>query len=86
MRAFGFLLLVSILGCTVGPNYRKPEPVVPANWEETERAGLSAGPLEVLRWWTLFGDKELDSLIDRAVRSNKDLKLARPASVRHGHS
>jgi outer membrane protein, multidrug efflux system len=76
MRAFGFLLLVSILGCTVGPNYRKPEPVVPANWGETERAGILASPLEVLRWWTLFKDKELDSLIDRAVRSNKDLKLA----------
>jgi multidrug efflux system outer membrane protein len=76
MRAFAFVLLVSILGCAVGPNYRKPEPVVPADWGETERVGITTSPLQVARWWTLFGDQELDSLIDRAVRSNKDLKLA----------
>jgi multidrug efflux system outer membrane protein len=75
-RAFGLVLLVFILGCTVGPNYRKPEPVVPTNWGEQERVGIRTTPLDVVRWWTLFGDKELDSLIDRAVRSNIDLKLA----------
>jgi outer membrane protein, multidrug efflux system len=76
MRAFGLVLLVSVFGCTVGPNYRKPEPVIPTNWGETERVGITTSPLEVVRWWTFFGDEELDSLIDRAVRSNKDLKLA----------
>jgi multidrug efflux system outer membrane protein len=76
MRVLGFVLLVLVLGCTVGPNYRKPEPVVPANWGETDRVGMKTGPMDVVRWWTLFADTELDSLIDRAVRSNKDLKLA----------
>jgi multidrug efflux system outer membrane protein len=76
VRAFGFVFLASILGCTVGPDYRKPEPVVPATWGETERVGITTSPLEVVRWWTLFGDQELDSLIARAIRSNNDLKLA----------
>jgi multidrug efflux system outer membrane protein len=76
VRAFGFVLLVSILGCTVGPNYRKPEPSIPKNWAETERVGIKTSAPQVVRWWTLFGDQELDSLIDRAVRSNKNLKLA----------
>ncbi len=76
MRVLGFVLLVLVLGCTVGPNYQKPEPPVPANWGETERVGVTTAPMDVVRWWTLFGDEELDSLIDRAVRSNKDLKLA----------
>jgi multidrug efflux system outer membrane protein len=76
VRAFGFVLLVSILGCTVGPNYQKPEPSIPTNWAETERVGITTSPAEVVSWWTLFGDEELDSLIDRAVRSNKNLKLA----------
>jgi outer membrane protein, multidrug efflux system len=76
MRALGFVLLAFVLGCTVGPNYQKSEPVVPTNWGETERVGITTKPLDVTRWWTLFGDEELDSLIDRAVRSNKDLKLA----------
>jgi multidrug efflux system outer membrane protein len=76
LRAVGLVFLVSVLGCTVGPDYRKPVPAVPANWTEIERVGITTGPMEVVRWWTLFRDQELDSLIDRAVRSNNDLKLA----------
>jgi multidrug efflux system outer membrane protein len=76
MRAFGLMLFVLIFGCTVGPNYQKPEPVVPPNWGETERLGITTNPLEAVRWWSLFGDEELNTLIDRAVLSNKDLKLA----------
>jgi multidrug efflux system outer membrane protein len=76
VRTFGLLFLVPILGCTVGPDYRKPEPALPANWGETERVGITTRPMEVVRWWTVFGDPELDSLVDRAVRSNNDLKLA----------
>jgi multidrug efflux system outer membrane protein len=75
-RNSGFVLLFVVLGCTVGPNYQKPEGVVPETWGETDRVGITTGPLDVVRWWSLFGDQELDSLINRAVRSNKDLKLA----------
>jgi outer membrane protein, multidrug efflux system len=73
------LLLVVILGgCTVGPNYVRPDIEVPKKWSELpeEKAIAAAEPLDVSRWWMVFHDPQLDSLIDRAVRSNVDLRIA----------
>src|SRR5207245_7437456 len=36
----------------------------------------STKPLETDEWWASFQDSELNSLIERAVRRNLDLKLA----------
>jgi NodT family efflux transporter outer membrane factor (OMF) lipoprotein len=36
----------------------------------------SADPEVLRRWWTVFHDPELDSLVDRALRNNRDLKVA----------
>ena len=70
------LLLVVAAGCTVGPNYQPPKTAAPAQWSaalaagETNRAGDPAG------WWRKFNDPQLDSLVDQAVRSNLDLRIA----------
>ncbi|MCW5889254.1 MAG: efflux transporter outer membrane subunit [bacterium] len=58
----------------VGPDYRPPEPDVPARWSEAPgQAEPSPGPS---RWWETFRDVQLDSLVDRAVAANLDVKLA----------
>jgi NodT family efflux transporter outer membrane factor (OMF) lipoprotein len=60
-------------GCAVGPNYKKPETRTPENFSEaptTQPAG------DLAQWWTKFNDPKLDSLIDRAVAQNLDLKIA----------
>ena len=41
----------------------------------SQAAGTSADPA-VEQWWRSFHDPELDSLIERAVRANLDLKIA----------
>jgi multidrug efflux system outer membrane protein len=41
----------------------------------SQAAGASADPA-VERWWSSFQDPELDSLIERAVHANIDLKIA----------
>jgi multidrug efflux system outer membrane protein len=41
----------------------------------SQAAGASADPA-VEQWWKSFHDPELDSLIERAVRANLDLKIA----------
>src|SRR6185437_478603 len=33
-------------------------------------------PAELARWWTRFNDAELDSLVERALRGNLDLRAA----------
>jgi NodT family efflux transporter outer membrane factor (OMF) lipoprotein len=67
----GLLILGAGAGCTVGPNYRPPSPAVPSQYSGAAPAGQS---LE--RWWTVFGDPELQALVERGLRNNRDLQTA----------
>jgi multidrug efflux system outer membrane protein len=73
LRAASLAGLVAATGCTVGPNYSRPEVDAPAAWrveyqEATEVANT--------RWWQGFGDSTLDQLVDSAVRANLDVQIA----------
>ena len=70
----GFFLFAA--GCTVGPNYQKPDLPVPLMWNEAQQKGVQVRPTELTYWWTSFNDPLLNSLIERAVRSNLDLRIA----------
>ena len=61
-------------GCAVGPDYHRPETPVPESWAETSDT-LTAAPVSMVQWWTVFGDPPLDRLVDRALSSNKSLQL-----------
>lgn len=71
-------------GCSVGPTYREPKPVVAPGFGEVPpdagqpagASGAEADPELLRRWWTSFRDPTLDSLIERALRNNRDLKQA----------
>jgi len=69
------LLALAVAGCAVGPDYHVPLVEVPARWSEAPAMGEGA-PETPSRWWTVFGDEELDSLVDRAVRANLDVQNA----------
>jgi outer membrane protein, multidrug efflux system len=79
---FGVLATMVALagGCTVGPDYQRPETAVPAQWSQglQPAAGVSQATAEekLARWWTVFGDPTLTSLAQRAAATNLDLKLA----------
>jgi outer membrane protein, multidrug efflux system len=72
--AAGLTLLAA--GCAVGPNYQKPDLAAPTGWKEAQQTGVDARAAELSRWWSAFNDPLLDSLVERAVRSNLDLRLA----------
>ncbi len=75
-RRCGALLgLLLLSGCTVGPNYHRPETPAPESWSETSDT-LTAAPVSMVQWWTVFGDPLLASLVDRALASNKSLQVA----------
>lgn len=65
-------------GCTVGPNYRRPQIAVP----DTFRVAASQQPptdpasLGDLRWWDVFQDPELQPLLKAALANNYDLRIA----------
>ena len=63
-------------GCAVGPDYHKPSTSSPAHWSEPLAGGETNAPAALTDWWKTFHDSELDLLIERAVRSNLDLRIA----------
>ena len=65
------LLWLALAGCTVGPQYQRPEIAVPKAFSE----GGAAGPASFERWWAGFHDPLLESLVARAVEGNLDLQL-----------
>lgn len=70
------LLVGAIAGCAVTTDYHSPDVGVPAQWRA---AAPDHGPIaqSAAAWWTLFHDRELTSLIERAVQTNLDVQLAR---------
>jgi NodT family efflux transporter outer membrane factor (OMF) lipoprotein len=76
-------ILATLFGCEVGPDYHPPKVTVSAAYHESAAtrpsegpSRLSASPAVIGQWWTSFNDAELNSLIDRAMRNNLDLRLA----------
>ena len=71
------LYLMTVTGCLVGPDYKPPQVQVPDAWTETTTVQPPAHPYQdLVHWWTTFNDPMLSSLVDRAIQSNLDLKLA----------
>ena len=78
--AIGTLSLLSCLlllaGCKVGPNFRPPEAEVPNAWVGPVPPPPTAAEQDLAQWWTTFEDPTLTSLMERAIESNLDLRLA----------
>ncbi|HSB82275.1 MAG TPA: efflux transporter outer membrane subunit [Candidatus Methylomirabilis sp.] len=78
-RPILILCAVSLVatGCTLGPDYRRPEVEVPAAYRgaEAETLGPSVS-LGELGWWTIFQDPELQELIRTTLAANYDLRVA----------
>jgi multidrug efflux system outer membrane protein len=73
------ILAAAILpGCSVGPNFTRPDPHVPAQWSPASTASpsLNTEPQAVVTWWTTFQEPMLSSLIERSTASNLDLRAA----------
>ena len=72
------LYLMTVSGCLVGPDFKPPQTQVPAAWIETATAQTPsvAQFQDLVHWWTTFNDPMLSSLMERAIQSNLDLKLA----------
>src|SRR5688500_19984530 len=63
-----------LAACAVGPDYRAPETDA-APFVAAQAAAVSEQPFEAA-WWEQFQDPVLDSLIERALTDDLDLKVA----------
>src|SRR3569832_1068367 len=64
-----------IVGCTVGPDYEKPNVPMPNDFR-AQITPTDAGSFADLPWWSIFNDKALQNLINEALANNHDLEVA----------
>jgi NodT family efflux transporter outer membrane factor (OMF) lipoprotein len=72
------MLFVAVLiqSCAVGPDYVQPEYEMPDIWQARLVEGLAVGEAPMATWWRVLDDPILNSLQERAVAGNLDLKEA----------
>jgi outer membrane protein, multidrug efflux system len=81
MRNYLALLCAALLlsGCTVGPNYKRPTVAVPPTYRGLGPDGTAqteAATLGDQKWWDIFQDEQLCTLIHTALQQNYDLRIA----------
>lgn len=82
--ALAFLLMT---GCAVGPKYQRPQVDVPNGYrglapDSTQQTTVSLGDE---KWWTVYQDEQLQSLIREALTNNYDVRIA-AARVLQAHA
>jgi outer membrane protein, multidrug efflux system len=76
VRATSAALLLA--GCAVGPDYRRPAADVPPAWQPAAPWHEAAPSDTRLKgnWWELFQDPDLNPLVEQALTSNQNLRVA----------
>ena len=74
-QTLAIVLAFLLSGCMVGPDYRKPPAPTATHWlaagERVETEGQSPD-----RWWKVFGDPALETLVETAYKQNLPLQAA----------
>ena len=74
------LLIVNVAGCMVGPNYRPPAMKIPAHWNDTDaqtkQVARQETKTDLAIWWMAFNDPVLNVIVQEALSSNLDEKIA----------
>lgn len=67
-----------LASCAIGPDYVRPEVQTPVAYKELADWKLAAPKDELSRgkWWSVFGDKDLDALLEQVSVSNQSLKAS----------
>jgi len=70
------MLALLFAGCAVGPDYIKPQVRQPQKWIEKNDPAIKSEPADFGRWWTVFDDPALNTLIEKAYQQNLSLQIA----------
>ncbi|MFY9936051.1 MAG: efflux transporter outer membrane subunit [Silvibacterium sp.] len=77
--SLGLILLLSLSGCKVGPNYKRPTLDVPGQYRGTapdlpqQPAGGAFGEM---KWPTVYQDETLQALLKEGLTNNYDIRIA----------
>ena len=67
-------ILLGVAGCAAGPNYHVPQADTPP--EFAAKPAAAPEQIDLATWWQSLKDPELNSLVERAIRSNPTLEIA----------
>jgi len=72
------LLMLTVAGCKVGPNYKRPVVNAPDAYRglAPELAPQTAASIGDEKWFTVFHDEQLEKLIREALTQNYDVRIA----------
>jgi len=71
VRLVSLLSAAALAGCSVQPKYEKPAVELPETWKQTAPRFAEDG-----KWWRIYRDSSLDSVVDEALAGNGDLLIA----------
>ena len=78
MSLLSIALLAALGGCSLIPDYQRPEAPTAASWPAGEAyiGAPDAGNEMELDWQVFFRDPDLRQLINVALENNRDLRVA----------
>lgn len=73
-------VLLSVCGCTVGPNYKRPDISAPVQYRGVTPTPLGQEPsgqaFGEMQWESVFQDQALQGLLKEALTNNYDIRIA----------
>jgi multidrug efflux system outer membrane protein len=66
-----WIVLLLLAGCAAKPDYQRPAVELPAAWKASAPSAVQEG-----RWWTVYGDPVLNSLLEESLKNNSDIAIA----------
>ena len=66
--------MLTLAGCAVGPNYKRPAVNAPAGFRDATNQ-VSTNSFADLPWWGVFKDPVLQDLVRVALTNNYDLRI-----------
>jgi multidrug efflux system outer membrane protein len=77
MKQLAFATLaLTLTGCAVGPNYKRPQVAVPATHRGAAVQSAAQASLADTKWDALFADEVLNGMIRTALERNFDVRIA----------
>ncbi|RVT89369.1 efflux transporter outer membrane subunit [Sphingomonas crocodyli] len=76
-RALPLIAIALLAGCSMGPNPKRPEPIIPRSWPQGDAyLRQSEATLPTVAYRDILRDPKLQAIIERALAGNQDLRIA----------
>ena len=70
------LSLLTLSGCMMGPNYKRPQVELPGGFRGAPASAAMTTSIADTKWQNLFSDRTLNQMVESALAHNFDLRIA----------